>query len=238
MQFFGVGVVMAVYCFIHYIQSPVENFRARDLRLTDMSYTVSVLPAMIVAHYIPLYCSFLPSIDPQTRHMWNWIWQPFPVYVSILQFVLKKTVMPDTVREDRIDNPSRDLPTIRYTIGTLCAISTATWRYTLYAAPFSWATLFVPNIALDQTGDEYIRMFLQFDQIFAIGACFLWLMYLYSDMKRAGMMEDSWISIVLKGAASLVVMGPGATVGLGWLYRERLLATKWHKDALVPGRVN
>jgi hypothetical protein len=69
MQSFGVGVVMAVYCFIHYIQSPVENFRARDLRLTDMSYTVSVLPAMIVAHYIPLYCSFLRSIDPQTRHM-------------------------------------------------------------------------------------------------------------------------------------------------------------------------
>jgi hypothetical protein len=238
MQFFGVGVLMAVYSFIHYIQSPVENFRARDLRLTDMSYTASVLPVMILGHYIPLYCSFLPDIDPQTRHMWNWIWQPFPVYVSILQFVLKRTVMSDTVREDRINNPSRDLPTIRYTIGTLCAISAATWWYTLYAAPFSWATLFIPNIALNQTGDEYIRMFLQFDQIFAIGACFLWLMYLYGDMKTAGMMEDSWVSIVLKGAASLVVIGPGATVGLGWLYRERLLATKWHKHALVPGRVN
>lgn len=80
-------------------------------------------------------------------------------------------------------------------------------------------------------------MFLQFDEIFSMGACFLWLLYLYGDMKKAGMMNDSWISIILKGTISLVSLGPGVTVGLGWLYRERLLATRWHRDALVPKKV-
>lgn len=238
MQFFGIGVLMPLYCFVHYVQSPIENFRARDWRLTDMGYTASVLPVLVLAHYVPNYGSFLTSIDPQTRHMWNWIWQPFPVYISILQFILKKTIMPNTAQKDRIRNPSRDLATIQYTIGILCALSAVTWWYTLYAAPFSWMTLFVPNLAPNQTGDEYIRMFLQFDEIFSMGACALWLLYLYGDMKKAGMMNDSWIGIVLKGGVSLIALGPGVTVGLGWLYRERLLATRWQKDALVPGKVN
>ncbi|KAF2824862.1 FAD binding domain protein [Ophiobolus disseminans] len=238
MQFFGIGVLMAVYCFVHYIQSPIENFNAKDMRLTDMGYTASVLPVLILAHYIPNLGSFLPFIDPQTRHAWNWIWQPFPVYISILQFVLKKTVMPDTVQKDRLENPNRDLPTIHYTIISLCALSAATWWYTLFAAPYSLATLFMPNLAPNQTGDEYVRMFLQFDEIFSMGACLLWLLYLYGDMKKAGMMDNSWIDIILKGISSMAIWGPGATVGLGWLYRERLLASRWHKDALVPGKAN
>jgi hypothetical protein len=233
MQFFGIGVLMALYCFMHYIQSPIENFRARDMRLTSMGYTTSVLPVLILAHYIPNFASFSTHLDPQTRHAWNWIWQPFPIYVSILQYLLKKTVMPDTVVQDRLGNNERDLPTINFTIGSLCALSAATWWYTLYSAPYSLATLFIPNLAAGQTGDAYVRMFLQFDEIFAVGACFLWLLYLYSDMKKAGMMVDSWTGITLKGMASLVTLGPGVTIGLGWLYREKLLATKWHKDALV-----
>ena len=165
MQFYGIGVLMALYCFAHYIQSPIENFRARDLRLTDMSHTASVLPVLILTHYVPTYGAYLSFIDPETRHKWEWIWQPFPIFASILQIVLKKTVMPDTVKADRIHNVNRDLPTIHFTILSLCAISAGTWLYTIARSPFSMLTLFVPNIAATQTGDEWIRLFLQFDEI-------------------------------------------------------------------------
>ena len=73
MQFYGIGVLMSVYCFLHYIQSPIENFRARDLRLTDMAYTASVLLVLIVTHYIPNYLAYSPWLDPETRHKWEWI---------------------------------------------------------------------------------------------------------------------------------------------------------------------
>jgi hypothetical protein len=73
MQFFGLGVFMALYCFVHYIQSPIENFRARDIRLTDMGYAGSVLLMLILAHNIPDFGSFLSFSDPQARHMWKWI---------------------------------------------------------------------------------------------------------------------------------------------------------------------
>ena len=235
MQFFGIGTLMALYCFVHYVQSPVENFRARDLRLTDMGYTATVLPVLILTHYIPNFGAYLSFLDVETRHKWEWIWQPFPIFTSILQIVLKRTIMPDTVKQDRLVNVDGDLPTIHFTILSLCALSAGTWLYTLARAPFSMLTLFVPDVAAAQTGDDYIRLFLQFDEIFSMGACFVWLLYLFGDMKKAGMVQDSWLSIILRGAATLALAGPGVTVGLGWLWRERILATKWHKDAVVPG---
>lgn len=236
MQCFGIGVLMALWCMVHYIQTPIENFRARDMRLTDLSYTASVLPVILLTHYIPNYISFTAALDPRTRHVANWVWQPFALWTTILQFALKKTVMPDTVQEDRIKNPNRDLPTIKYTIYSLSAISVMTWWYVLYNAPFSPVALFVPQIVEMKTGDEYIRTFLQFDEIFSMGACMLWLLYLFGDLKKAGMMDASWASIVGKGILTFVAAGPGVTIGLGWLWRERVLATKWHKDAVVSGK--
>ena len=165
MQFYGIGVLMALYSFVHYIQSPIEKFRSRDLRLTDMAYTATVLPVLIATHYLPNYFAFASWLDPMTRHKWEWIWQPFPVYTSILQFVLKKTIMPASIETDRLDNVNGDLPTINFTILSLCALSAGTWLYTFANAPFSMLTLFVPNVAATQTGDEYVRLFLQFDQV-------------------------------------------------------------------------
>ncbi|KAL6709345.1 hypothetical protein ACN47E_001752 [Coniothyrium glycines] len=233
MQFLSIGVLMGLYCFAHYIQSPVENLCARDMRLTDMSYTATVLPVIILAHYIPNFFAFSTWIEPELRHKWEWIWQPFPIYVSFLQFALKKTVMPDTVEQDKLDKTERDIPTIKFTILALCAYSAAIWQYTVFFAPFSLVTHFVPNIAAAQTGDDYIRLFLQLDQSFSMGACFLWLLYLIGDMKKAGMVESSWISIIGRGLAIFAFAGPGVTVGLGWLWREGVLATKGHKDAIV-----
>ncbi|KAH7402239.1 hypothetical protein DE146DRAFT_459836 [Phaeosphaeria sp. MPI-PUGE-AT-0046c] len=233
MQFMGAGVLMSVYCFLHYVQTPIESFRARDMRLTDMAYTATILPVVVATYYVPNFGSMASFLDPQTRHTWNWIWQPFAVWASIMQFMLKKTIMPNT-RNDRIEDPCRDLPTIRFTIGTLCSVSALMWWYTLYSAPVSWATLFIPNIAPGQSGHDSVRLFMQFDQICSFGASFLWLLYLYGDMKKAGMMHNSWTSILLKGVITILALGPGTAVGLGWLHRERILSTRWHKDALMP----
>jgi hypothetical protein len=236
MQFFGFGVLAALWYLVHYIQTPIENFRARDLRLTDLSYTTSVLPVILVTHYLPNFVQFSAWIHPTTRHAAAWIWQPFTVWTTILQFMLKKTVMPDTVQEDKLNNTNRDLPVIKYTIYSLCAISTATWWYTLYSAPFSPMQLFIPDLASVRTGDEFVRTFLQFDEIFGLGSCLLWLLYLFGDLKRAGMLDASWLSIIGRGLITLVAAGPGVTVGLGWWWREQVLATKWHKDAVVAGK--
>jgi hypothetical protein len=225
MQFFGIGTLMALYCFVQYVQSSTSNLRSKDLRTTDLGYTASVLPVLILCHLIPNYASLSRFIEPQTRHMWKWVWQPVPLYISLAQILAKYTIMP-IVSKGQSSNPNGDLRTITYTIYSLCTLSSATWLYVLFSAPYSWSTLFIPNLAPGQTGDAYIRMFLQFDEICSEGAMLVWLLYHYSDLKSVGLMKDSWVAILLKGAVCLVLLGPGTTVGLGWLYREQLWANQ------------
>jgi hypothetical protein len=54
---------------MHYTCSQIANFKASDMRLTGLSYTRSVLPAMIVPHFLS---HFHPSLA--VRHNWNWNW--------------------------------------------------------------------------------------------------------------------------------------------------------------------
>lgn len=60
-----------------------------------------------------------------------------------------------------------------------------------------------------------------------------WTVLLFTDLKQAGMLRWSWLSLVGMFGVSAVLVGPGASLGLMWLYREYTLATKRHKGALV-----
>ena len=234
-QLRGIGVVGPIYFFMHYICSQISNFKAPDMRLTDLSYTRSVLPAMIIGFYIPHFLSFLhPSFE--VRHNWNWIWQMFPVWTGVIQQVLKRTVMPNTVEDDRLKNQSRDLSTIRFTIGACVVLSAGVWIYTLTMSPYSPITLFLPQLEAPQEDwIHMVRIFVQYDELFCFGGALLWLGYLFNDMKHAGMVQQSWISIIAMATLTTVALGPGAAVGLGWLWREDVLAHKRHKGAVIKG---
>jgi hypothetical protein len=69
------------------------------------------------------------------------------------------------------------------------------------------------------------------------GNTFLWLGYLFWDLKVAGMLQTRWFVLVLYLVTSTLVLGPGATAGLGWLWREYVLANSRHKDAITEASV-
>lgn len=190
---------------------------------------------MIISYYIPHFLSHLhPSLE--TRHGWNWIWQMFPVWVMLIQRFLAYTVMPDTIGHDRLHKPKRDLVTIRYTIGACMLLSAFVWLYTLTMSPFSLLTIFVPHMTPpEHDWVESMRNFVQWDHIFCFGSAYLWLAYLFNDLKRAGMVQHSWLIIVGTAVVTTLAFGPGVTVGLGWLCREDVLANKRHKGAIVKG---
>lgn len=81
------------------------------------------------------------------------------------------------------------------------------------------------------------REFLKLDDISLSVNTLLWLAYLFWDMKSAGMVNISWVSIVLYAVASLVLLGPGTTAGLGWLWRENIIAKRKHKCAITEESV-
>ncbi|OCK81047.1 hypothetical protein K432DRAFT_425251 [Lepidopterella palustris CBS 459.81] len=223
-QLIGVGVVGPVYFFLHYVTSQIFNFEDPDQRLTNLAYTRTVFPVMVLSFYIPHFMShFHPSFA--ARHDWDWIWQMFPVWCALIQWILAYTVMPNTAQNGRMNEPKRDLQIIRFTIGPSIILSAVTWLGVLTMSPFSVRTIFLPHFTAPQHGwMDIVRNFGQYDHLFCMGSAMLWLLYLFGDLKRAGMVQRSWMSILVAAAAATAVMGPGAAVGLGWFWRENVLA--------------
>ncbi|KAK3363197.1 FAD binding domain protein [Lasiosphaeria hispida] len=254
-QFVSIAAVSPLYYLLHYLLSPIEKFKATDMRLTRINYTKSVLPALMLAYYLPLYAAFFaPAFS--TRLASIFAWQVFPVYLSLAASqVLSRFFFADTMGHDRIYSVKRDLLAIRLTIGVLAFHSAAAWAYTFLTAaacsPTAMLALFLPPAFSGENGAavittttttatnlvQFTGRFLRLDCAFLFANTFLWLAYLFWDVKHAGMLRLSWAWIILLAAIATAGVGPGATVGLGWLWREELLATRRHKEAVTVDKV-
>ncbi|KAL9123289.1 MAG: hypothetical protein Q9187_000161 [Circinaria calcarea] len=232
----GIGIVTPFWCFLHYILSPISNFSASDMRLTDLRYTLSVLPVMVLGNYIPYLVAFLYP-DFNIRHYGMWVWHLYPVWVSLGQWILGCTVMPNTMQNNRIHGVTRDIWPIRITVGSLAALSATVWIHLVFTAPFSLETIFVPY---EQGLDTFIggaRALLQWDQVFFVLSSITWVLYMFADLKIAGMMQQRWITLLVLLGAGTLLLGSGATTALAWLWREEILATRRHKAAIVSGKM-
>jgi hypothetical protein len=233
-----VGVVCPIYYFFSYVFTPLEKFKAVDMRLGRRNYAVTVLPMLVLLYYVPLFSMFdWPTLPG--RESWLFFWQMFPVWISVGTALLSRLI-PDTTAMDRF-TPNRDLPVLTYSIGILSALSSAVWIWTTVSATdlAQLLSLFTP-VTLPPNTNDYIaftREFLKLDEISLFGNTFLWLGYFFWDMKSAGMIQASWFRLTIYLVSSVIVLGPGATAGLGWLWREYTLATKRHKDAVTEDKL-
>ncbi|KAG8627689.1 hypothetical protein KVT40_003562 [Elsinoe batatas] len=233
-QLAGFGLVSSVFLALFWTRSQIQNFKARDMRLTSMKWTSTVLPAMVIGAIVPNWLQFFAPAGQQ-RHWWNWVWQVYPVNVGVVQWVLAHTVARDTVKEDRLRAPLRDLRCIAWTVGSLGAVSAGTWVWTVATMEFSLREVFVPvGLPGSQEGfEDIMRVWLQWDEVLSVGNVVLWVLYSFWDLKAAGMVTESWPSLVLLLGVGMVVVGPGAAIAAAWGYREWVLATRKHKGAIT-----
>lgn len=234
-QFRGVGVLAPLYFYLLHISTPIEAFKATDMRLTNIAYTTSILPILLLTYYLPTAIQFFhPSLA--ARQSWNWLWQMWPVWVSGTAWAIKKTgLIKDTFSTDRLYKPRWDYKIIQYTVGGTVAISAITWWSVLALSPSSLTQLFVPT-SLHPSAinlDVFAKDFLKRDEVFLFANAFLWLMYVFWDIKTARMVQTSWIAFFGAGVASLLLLGPGAAFGLGWLWRERVITFERHWAAVT-----
>jgi hypothetical protein len=234
-QLRGIGVVSPIYYFVYYVFLPVEKMQASDMRLGRLNYATVLLPTLVLTYYIPIY-AMLDWPTLAGREAWLFLWQMFPVWISLTAALLSVTI-PDTTVSDRFESPHRDLPVIRYTVKILAAISSAIWLFTCTSALFQngIAGIFIPNSLPSKTTNfaAFTREFLKFDEVFFFGNTLLWLGYLFWDLKHAGMLEQTWAWLLVYLLGSVLLLGPGSTAGLGWLWRENILASKRHKGAVT-----
>jgi hypothetical protein len=236
-QFWSIGLTMPVYCWAFYVISPIEIFGALDQRLTWRNWTPTILPAALMCWTIPHFAMlFYP--DPIIQQKIAFLWQPSPLWMCILTWILSRFVA-DTTEKDKVDKPLGDLPTIRLTLGAGVALSAAVWLWSIVLGPFTMQELFIPVGPLWAIPDltSFTRAFMQLDMIYGFGAALLLVVYLFGDLQSAGMMDANWASVVVLGAAVTFALGPGAALGLGWMWREEIIATRKHKDALTEEKM-
>lgn len=197
-----------------------------------MNFALVILPTLILTYYLPLVAMmYWPTLSG--RESWLWLWQMFPVWM-FLATRLVSSFVEDTTVTDRFEAPERDMPVIRYTIRTLIGVSATVWGLTTFLSQSGLWNIFIPQSLPSQTTTLAIftREFLKFDEVFLFGNTFLWLGMLFWDLKHAGMVEVGWARLLICLVGLVLVLGPGATAGLMWLWREEVLASRRHKDAV------
>ncbi|KEQ68819.1 FAD/NAD(P)-binding domain-containing protein, partial [Aureobasidium namibiae CBS 147.97] len=238
----GLGVVAPLYSFVHWVLTPIDTFKSTDMRLTKMHYTKAVLPSLLMTFYLPLIQVWLlPEVSQ--RQTWLQLWQYFPVTLSLGQFAMSK-IWKDTADQDKIERPKRDVATLRYTIGVPTGVATMFWLYTLCASPVSFSRLFLAHNITTTLADfsstsalTPVYDLLQYNYLIAILSTYLWLLYFVWDAKVAGIVTQSWLTVLAASALATVVLGPGGAVGAGFLWREYIITEKRHKGALTSDKV-
>jgi hypothetical protein len=227
-QLRGIGLVAPIYYFLHYIQSPLENYYAPDNRLTQVGPVKTIIPTIIITYILPSIAMFAaPSLA--TRQWINGVfWQAFPLYAALLQHVFKLFVK-DTTQVDRIENPQADMPYLRRIYAFAGVAAALCNLFVRVKSPVLLTDVFFKGIRSPSAPASLalsLAKFLRYDQIAAFSAGAIWTALSFHDLKKAGKLNSGWAKIGGFFAGTTLVAGPGAAMATMWAWREEALAKK------------
>ncbi|KAF4501673.1 hypothetical protein FAGAP_2126 [Fusarium agapanthi] len=211
-----------IFFFLFYIFTPVYKLTTPSLHCPGVAPCLAVLPTVVLGYYLTHFPSFFHS-SLEARNWWNWIWQLFPIWGSVIMLILSKTI--PQPKEQTLRTIKQELNVIRLTIGVISIISTLTWWYTVLNMDSSIFEVFIPQHFLNTPQDPILglRTVIQFDYICCYSAAFLWLAYHFKDLENVGICSISWMRAGCASAMLGGLLGPGTTFPLIWLLREELL---------------
>ncbi|KUJ21599.1 FAD/NAD(P)-binding domain-containing protein [Mollisia scopiformis] len=227
-QIRGIGYIAPIYYFLHYVQSPLENYAAPDNRMMQMGPVKTIIPTILLSYILPSVAMFTaPSLT--TRQWVNGLfWQPFPIYASILQRVLPRFVK-DTTQTDRISRPEADMPYLRAAYGFAATAAACGYLYVRFKSPVSLMKIFFDGIANPTEALPLIMgatKALKYDQIAAFSAGAIWTLLSFADLKKAKKLEAGWGRVLGVFAGTTLTAGPGAAMAVMWAWREETLAKR------------
>ncbi|KAM0350969.1 hypothetical protein ACHAPU_002747 [Fusarium lateritium] len=221
-QMIAIGCTAPVFFFLCYIFTPAYKLTTPSLCRPGIAPCMALLPTLVLGYYVAHFPSYFHS-SLEARNWWNWIWQLYPIWGSMIMIVLSKAVPQSGNQSTK--SIKQELNALRLTIGIVSIISAATWWYTLATMNYSILEVFVPQYLINCPHDPSagLRTVIQFDYICCYSAGFLWLVYHFKDLENAGVCSISWIRAVVVSAVLGLLIGPGTLFPLIWLLREELL---------------
>lgn len=225
-QIRGISVTGPVYFFLQYILSSFQDLKTAGPSSIVIKHSWCVLPTVAISYLVPHFGMYLsPSLE--SRHLWTWIWQPFPIWGGIIFSLL---TLPLYFGSSSSSKPSHPIMPYR-TTGFFATLSVFVHWYTLLYSGLSPQQLWIPASLHPSTDITLaIRSCLLWDQLCAYGAGYVWLALQFYDLKRGMAASWSWSMILGTFMVFLPVFGPGSTFVLGWLVRERCLVDSISKE--------
>lgn len=202
--------------------------------------STTLLPALVLAYYLPAALMLFHPVASD-RQAWLFVWQLFPVYLAVASFVLSRIPLrlpgkrAERTAMQKLDAEVRGA---RVCIGALVALAVGVWWWTWVGSGASvrgMVGLFVPRGLPSgelPSLEGFAAEFLRWDEMFVFAGVLGWLGYFFADLVVVrGVL--GWMEVLGCGLASVVVLGPGATAGLGWLWREEVMFKRREKEVLL-----
>lgn len=229
-QIMSIAKTAPVYCLIDYLQSPLSNILVGERGNVRTSAAKALLPSFILGYYLLLWASFLVP-DLALKQRINALWQLFPVLILLLHraFMLIGSKCADGSKVRSRDDNKQSVFYVRLTILTLAAISGISFLYVRFSVPesSSLTEMFIPKLSDYSSPVESfslgIARLLRYDEIFSLGTGILWILLSLRDLQLYGI-PIPWVKVVGLLLSTTWFLGPGTAFGLGWLWREELLA--------------
>ena len=180
--------------------------------------------SMVLLHTIPAIGMML-DITFEARHWWTWFWQLYVVRISLAWYAVNFISRSISIPAFRSNMSYRTMVTLLY--APFIGIAVAFWTYTILYCPHKLSEVFVPRVTTEDTWVLHMRRTLQYDQLFVHGSSVLWVAL---DSRRNGL--GSAIRVIAAGLLLTALVGPGASLGMLWLWRERKL-TSHHRTVTV-----
>ncbi|KAJ6447289.1 Dimeric alpha-beta barrel [Purpureocillium lavendulum] len=219
-QVIPVGLLGPLYYFALSVFAPLDRLVATpDARRLDPATLTAVLPTVVLAYYVPHVGSYWPASLEQ-RHWWNWVWQLYGVWGSLLLFVFSRAQ--SRLGGSRVP-ASRATGSLRVSVGILAAIGTLTYWYAAGSPNVSLLEALMPRYLVRNPEDVMValRTILQYDYICSFGAVYIWLGYQFHDLKAAGLTTLPWVRIATVAAvATLASLVPQAVSVLAPVFED------------------
>jgi hypothetical protein len=207
------------WLFLHYSWSPIDLFGALDQRLLQMNYAKTLLPTIFIGAILPAI-TITAYPEAELSKNLHFIWPVLPIVLVILHRLFASLVQ-DSTPFDRFYRVKADLPSIRRAVIPAAFVVAALFNYNRITGtgPQVPALHEVPSALRGIIGAE-------------LGGC-IWIVLLFKDLKKARMVETSWVVLLVGYWLAVSSIGSGAALLAGWLWREQILATKRHWAAVT-----
>lgn len=233
-QLRGIGLIAPLYFLVSTFASRSFSYFSPATRTIPTSTSKVFLPALMIGYIIPTTMLLLPIGGQEIRQAVLALWQPAPVYVSLLTLFFSKAIettkrfqrkgLSESIKD--VDGDSHHLKIVYKVTGMMSAcFHVSIILSCIISTELSLPRVFVPRDSfapVARIGDG-VFIFFQNDFLMMAVSTLLWCWASMWDLYRVGMSDVSPITAAGIILVLGVMVGPGATVAVVWFWREHAM---------------